>query len=258
MTTITIPLSDEQITHLANGNSIVLTQPAIMIESKSKLDLLKEKYATGNYIGVWNNKFNPPYKWVLAGDSNDSLLDHSQYKLIHIKHKPILDAYLADNSVEIELHSKDNLWFPTNFIDKYDEDFNYRLKPQIQYPIYKRNSDGEVFRFDEIGLAGICVFGIELGVKSGKVILENDYNLIDINFDSTHNLYHLQPVWFTNAYKYTAIGFYNVINNNVFNSNGISWTKGNIICNDIKPITSEQLKTMPFIWDMYQQVLKNN
>jgi len=54
------------------------------------------------------------------------------FKLIHKKHKDILDAYLADNSVEIEilfdgayLQQKDG-----SFIQYYGETFEYRLKPK--------------------------------------------------------------------------------------------------------------------------------
>lgn len=101
MTTITIPLTDEQITDLINGKSVVIAQSAIP-KPKSELDLLKEKYESGDYISLWKNEFNSPYGWQIAVGDCSSLLVHSQHKLIHKKHKDVLDAYLADNSIEIE------------------------------------------------------------------------------------------------------------------------------------------------------------
>ena len=47
------------------------------------------------------------------------------FKLIHVKHKQVLEAYLEDNSVEVKV--KPN-WTIPNFIETYNAFVEYRLK----------------------------------------------------------------------------------------------------------------------------------
>lgn len=97
------------------------------VEDKTELDLMKEKYASGDYILM-----TPHHKsWIIV---KKPFWDCDNYKLIHKKHKDILDAYLADNSVEIlEIDTACNLekeYVVKKFIEDYAEDGIYVLKPK--------------------------------------------------------------------------------------------------------------------------------
>lgn len=96
------------------------------VEKKTELDLMKEKYASGEYVLV-----TPSNEWVIVQNPQ---WDCHNYRLIHKKHEEILEAYLAGNGGMIEIKCKDiNAeweWIDTDFIKNYDEAFEYRLKPQ--------------------------------------------------------------------------------------------------------------------------------
>ncbi len=98
------------------------------VEEKAELDLMKEKYTNGDYIAIY--KVNQLTKeWIIV---TKFFYDASQYRLIHKKHKDILDSYLADNSVKIEIKCGVK-WelVDTDFIIGYREDSVYRIKPEI-------------------------------------------------------------------------------------------------------------------------------
>lgn len=105
------------------------------VEEKTELDLMKEKYATGGYI-LLSLSCVSKKRYSLVNTPPFWDLEAKYYKLIHKKHKDILDAYLADNDVEIEILGNDfyaewaDLYdvYTGNFIDSYNEDFEYRLK----------------------------------------------------------------------------------------------------------------------------------
>lgn len=99
----------------------------------------KEKFKTGNYIRVAKSRTysNIPFE-KLDNDDNYWLEREFEYFFIHKKHKDILDAYLLDNSVEIEQCSNGD-WYEINinpyydaFIRFYDENNEYRLKQKIE------------------------------------------------------------------------------------------------------------------------------
>jgi len=103
------------------------------VEEKTELDLMEEKYASGNYIALaYSTHHNKKNYWYPSHPSRSDFRTFNKPKLIHKNHKDILDAYLADNSAEIEIRCRDiNTeweWIDTNFINNYDEAFEYRLK----------------------------------------------------------------------------------------------------------------------------------
>lgn len=98
-------------------------------EELRRLKTMKEKYESGEY--VWVHNF-PKYRneWQICGEH----VDYTQCKPIHKKHADILDAYLKNNSVEIEIVGQcTNKGTPTRFIQDYQEHRNYRLKPKQWY-----------------------------------------------------------------------------------------------------------------------------
>ena len=107
------------------------------VEEKTELDLMKEKYASGNYIYIYISPIDDKID-IVSEVYADPYIKNTCYKLIHKEHKDILDAYLADNDVEIEMlgNDFDAEWadlhdvYTGNFIDSYNEDFEYRLKPK--------------------------------------------------------------------------------------------------------------------------------
>ncbi len=90
---------------------------------------IKEKYLSGDYICVVENRFGSKGYFV---KENDEFKENWNYTLIHKKHKDILEVYLKDNSAEILTNqfSLDGLCvFPElNFIDNYREKYDYILK----------------------------------------------------------------------------------------------------------------------------------
>ena len=103
------------------------------VERKTELDLMKEKYASGDYILI-----TPEYRtkeWIVVQNPE---WDCDNYKIIHKKHKDVLDTYLADNSVDIEVcgtyyRAEYTDLFEigeSDFIDSYNENWEYRIKPK--------------------------------------------------------------------------------------------------------------------------------
>lgn len=88
---------------------------------------MQEKYATNDYICISGKTKYQQTKWLVV--SNPTQFSFGKFILIHIKHKPILDAYLADNSVEIQEQSGESWNTLTNFVNYYTESRNYRLAP---------------------------------------------------------------------------------------------------------------------------------
>ena len=118
---------------------------------------MKEMYnqAPDEWIVLWAI----PIGWMNHGkwckSKNPTFIDENYYKLIHIKHKDILDAYLADKSVDIEVYipitssnynieRENGLAYDTlqlardmgmqsiikelSFIEEYNPDMDYRIK----------------------------------------------------------------------------------------------------------------------------------
>ena len=224
--------------------------------SKSELELMQEKYAAGNYLYVQNTLLDGSGEWIYMENPPIFLCnmqgDLSKYiRLIHIKHKPILDAYLADNSVEIKSYSTDELhfgWYAVlNFIDTYDESTKYEVYPQVQYPIFKRNAKGRIYRQDSADTGTIMLTEQEYNIGA-KFFISTELNQLEtIPYDSERQLYHLQPVFRYNQQNEVTIDFYSKETAALLRTG--AYTK-------VEAITTEQLKTMPFIWDMYQETLK--
>ncbi len=119
------------------------------------------KYSTGNYICLSRWKSSSPL--ALDGERfqiNDkpTFDDYNvaEYKLIHKKHKYILDAYLLDNEVEIIKcftsgeSTGDTAVKVKNFIDTYDEFATYNCLSLLDQPVLQTikapNSDVEFLK----------------------------------------------------------------------------------------------------------------
>ena len=98
---------------------------------------LEEIYDSEPYewIALWKNRG----VWVKI--TNPSFIHGCHYQLIHIKHKDVLDAYLADDKVEIKFYlpyvmctddtELEATWeVDDNFIENYNPELEYRLKEQ--------------------------------------------------------------------------------------------------------------------------------
>lgn len=259
MKKITLELTDEQLNNLINGEEVVVLQSAL-VKHKFDLETIKEKYESGNYLCLvknirtnWNMiKFT---NWALIKNPVFSKEDNFNYKLIHKRHQDILEAYLEDSSIEIELLDYAN-WVllnkrtHTSFIEDYCELDNYRIKPKEEYPIFKINEDGEIFKITTVYNRATCKLGIDLDKT-----LEYDEvkNLKTIPYNKERGLYHKQPVWCWDNEDVAKkiIKFYDCKNGCTFSYDG--QLEGECFEN-IEPVTQEQLKTMPFIWEMYKQL----
>ena len=213
-------------------------------DTKSELDIMKEKFESGDYVCVFNRD-----GWGIG--YSELILKHYKHKLIHNKHKDILEAYLADNSVEIYDNTYDELVEPYHFIENYDENIEYELLKQ-QYPIFKKVENGifkQTSNYD-------CEWVLHRSSEScGNMF--RDYTGNDtpetIQYDKERGLYHLQPVWCRLSNDSTRyIDFYDV-ELGTTRINGIFDYELEIF----EPISLEQLKSLPFIWDMYKELLKD-
>lgn len=131
---------------------------------------LKIKYATGNYILLWKGGRDVfgPLKWQICYDFG--LYQFYDFKLIHIKHKDILEAYLKTPSVEIETgmfapmtgETEPSKWvkLEKDFIEDYNEEFWYRLKVKDLAWYEDKNMIGKLLKAEnsQTGLNELCIF----------------------------------------------------------------------------------------------------
>ena len=112
---------------------------------------MKEIYEANpdEWIALWSATIG----WMKHGawlkTSTPAFIDENHYKLIHIKHKDILSAWLADNSVEIEFRygigtKFESTWNTSSyFIENYNPDLEYRLRDKSSWckecNMYKRD-----------------------------------------------------------------------------------------------------------------------
>ena len=148
---------------------------------------MKKKYnqAPDSWIALWST----PIEWRNHGvwfkTSNPNFTEEFHYRLIHIKHKGILKAYLADDKVDIEFYlpyvmctdgtELEATWeVDDNFIEHYSPELTYRLKETPMkwngyVDIPKNNSknnfkdygftgdfDGEILKEVKVGDDGIA------------------------------------------------------------------------------------------------------
>lgn len=215
---------------------------------KSELDIMKEKYESGEYVCV---KDFSRYWRILENPKFDDISYSHKYKLINLKHKHILDAYLEDNNVEIKNVTNSAILDTSIWLNTYNEHKEYILiEPKEEYPQFKANENGDVFRFNNSYTFTIVFSHIPDKVNSTfdiKNAKELD-SLKQIPYNKEKGLYHKQPVWIKDN-ESIIIDFYNVIENRTS-----IHCIGNKSIYDIEPITPEQLKVIPFIWDMYKKL----
>lgn len=105
-----------------------------MLEDLKEIQKFAEKYATGEYICVVENRFGGTGYFI---KENDEFKENWNYKLIHKKHKEVLYAFLKDDTVEVctdaysddaHVYYKLSEYFPNeDFIEFYNENYNYKI-----------------------------------------------------------------------------------------------------------------------------------
>lgn len=133
---------------------------------------LKIKYGSGNYILIYKGKNKyVPYIWC-RGNGIRALgcTEFYDFKLIHNKHKDILEAYLKNPSVEIETgmfapmtgETEPSKWIDLekDFIEDYNEEFWYRLKVKDLAWYEDENMVGKLLKAEnsQTGLNELCIF----------------------------------------------------------------------------------------------------
>ena len=162
------------------------------------LEDLEIKYVTGNYILLWkaNSKLKNPiaedYIWTICKIGVG--VEHWDYKLIHNKHKDIIEAYLKNPSVEIETgmfapmtgETEPSKWvdLEKDFIEDYNEEFWYRLKVKDLAWYEDKNMIGKMI-YDGLNRE----YGLVLKVKDN--LIETSLGII-YSF-SEINIYKLRP-----------------------------------------------------------------
>lgn len=110
-------------------------------ENKSELEIIEEKYDSGEYIIIEKLPDHcMQVEWhICSSRSYLKYCEEGKYaKLIHKKHKNILDIYLKDNNVAIEYEYPVNnelKWHNINcdWLSIYNETTNYRIKIKEWY-----------------------------------------------------------------------------------------------------------------------------
>lgn len=162
------------------------------------LEDLKRKYESGNYILLWkaNSKLETPSGvdsiWTICVRYVEK--EYWDYKLIHNKHKDILEAYLKNPSVEIETgvfapmtgETEPSKWvdLEKDFIEDYNEEFWYRLKVK------------DLAWYEDENIVGKMIYE-GLNREYGLVLKVKD-NLIETSLDRKYsfseiNIYKLRP-----------------------------------------------------------------
>jgi hypothetical protein len=227
------------------------SNPIKVVPKNDAYKEIKEKLSTGNYNIVFKQKINN--KWSLCYRPNDLVWRNDfDYKVIHRKHRNILDAYLEDNNVEIEFKAT-NKWFKLegDFINTYSPLTIYNIVEKEEYPQFKASDDTEVSKLEKDKAT------IMISENPNRIGIDYKSDLIKylkpIPYNEEKGLYHKQPIWCWDEEACSAriIRFYDVVNDCTFMYDGSS---GGILFDNIEPITPEQLKTMPFLWEMYKQL----
>lgn len=94
------------------------------------IEEMKKKFESGKYVLVYRNNSRVKPIWIKTDFITNQ--PHLEFKLIHERHEDILNAYLEDNSVEIEciypMGTSFSKRIDKDFIGNYDECFDYLLK----------------------------------------------------------------------------------------------------------------------------------
>lgn len=207
---------------------------------------LEEKYGTGEYIHIFTREKD--IDWQIASWCSYRFDEYScgnkyLHKLIHKKDEDVLRAYIADPTRPIEYAEVGQFDEPkwvtlqTGFIASYSEDVRYRCyhDTKSKYPMFKRNKDNEIYTVNEYG-NGHIVLGRELDNRYIKV----PYEWETVEFDRKAGFFDMQPVWWVYADYSRALVYYDK-SKHLLLSNNIR----------IEPVTRQQLRALPFIWDNY-------
>lgn len=251
---------NEKLEQLEKTAKELLTAIEKLKGKKSDLDIMKEKYESGEYIIIRLTDDGYERKWIIQNDFYKGL-NGIRFKLIHKTHKHILDAYLKDSSVEIEYLSTCNGWITldNDFVQDYEDDLEFRLKPKEEYPIFKINDLGEIWKFTDKDTS-ICMLSDDLICTTvDKNFTGSKFDINDSNYWNTipynkeRGLYHKQPIWcWLNDDKYgRSIRFYNFYKDELISPCDSNYSHG---FQNIEPITPDQLKVMSFVWKMYKQL----
>ena len=153
---------------------------------------MKEIYEANpdEWIALWSTAIG----WMNHGkwckSRNPAFIIENHYKLVHIKHKQALKAYLADNAVEIEYEFDEETynnagWYTEhNFIENYNPDLEYRLKEKEDVKTLSKQSSqstsselSDSSNTSDIGLPNIKSFtahGFEVPDFEGEILKEID------------------------------------------------------------------------------------
>ena len=242
--------------------------------AKKYIPLVK-KFETGNYIPVVYDEVRPEKGWkkdIQVCTSNSNLI----YTLVHKKHEDVLNVILTNQNIIIEQkmtyvgnhffdgkYDTTDTWViikPEYFFNFYDENNRYRYKNKINYPIYRKSKDGEVFRFDQRFGGSYVLCENSNNYVWSKSLLDDSFIKIfdkEIPFDKKRGLYQFQPCWFEQPNGLIFIDFYEYYDDKENKKSGAYFhDKPSTHFESIIPITGEQLKVMPFIWEMYKKILK--
>lgn len=120
------------------------------------------------------------------------------------------------------------------------------LKPKVQYPVFKKNHIGEVYKFTNTDSAIIMLTKITKFIGSVEFGLDlasiHSTAWTDVAYDSERELYDGQPCYMNMGNDILpCLTLFNI--NKHYNDK----------LNKLTPIPLEALKHMPFVWDMYKR-----
>lgn len=123
------------------------------------------------------------------------------------------------------------------------------------YPIFKVNKDG-FWKFESEFELGILMFGADTLSIGGQPCLNTIHcpTKQTLPYDKEKGLYHLQPCWGSGGDGLSdtkAITFFNYYHTWKPSVGGLA----RFTYKNLEPITAEQLRTMPFIFDMCKELL---
>ena len=100
---------------------------------------LKEIYEANP--NEWIVLVNFSNNWEKLTKETPTFTNALKWKLISIKHKDILEAYLADNDIDIQVYFEDEWFEQLDFIEYYNPDLEYRLKEKEDVEIPNIHTD---------------------------------------------------------------------------------------------------------------------
>ena len=175
-------MEDKILKQFESGNYLALCVHDVETIIGDKIRVIFTKNSYYSVIGI-NFNFGEPKIMISVVSGCTLTKEINKFIPIHKKHEAVLNAWLLDNDVEIEIESYSNVWsLEDSFINGYSENFGYRLKEK------KMDLNNCYCEATEENYKRLIESKLELIVKLNYALKYDSYFFIEDNkVDWAHN-----------------------------------------------------------------------